>query len=49
MTAQTQRPPLRHLLSEAFKAPNCVLTQDGGAILALSIHCEISTLSAPLQ
>lgn len=41
MTAQNQRPPLQQLLSEAFNAPNCIHTQDGGAVLALSIHCKI--------
>ncbi|KAL3145090.1 hypothetical protein ABBQ38_001701 [Trebouxia sp. C0009 RCD-2024] len=39
MTAPTQRPPLRQLLSKAVKAPDRIQTQDGGAVLALSIHC----------
>ena len=45
MTAQIQRPPLQQLLSEAFNAPNCIHTQDGGAVLALSIHCKIGCTS----
>ena len=40
MTAQSQRPPLQQLLSEAVTAPSCIYTEDGGAVLALSIHCE---------
>ena len=40
MASQSERQPLQRLLSKALRAPNCVHSQDGGAVLALAIHCE---------
>ena len=39
--SSTERPPLQRLLSKAVRAPNCIHTDDGGAVLALSLHCKL--------
>lgn len=37
--AEAPERPLQELLSEAVRAPNSIHTQDGGAVLALAVHC----------
>ncbi|KAA6417967.1 MAG: hypothetical protein FRX49_12049 [Trebouxia sp. A1-2] len=39
MAEATQRPPLQELLRKAVRAPDRIHTQDGGAVLALAVHC----------
>ena len=39
--SQPERPPLKQLLKQALRAPNYIHTQDGGAVLALALHCEL--------
>lgn len=37
--SSADRPPLEQLLGKAVKSPSHVYTKDGGAVLALSLHC----------
>lgn len=39
MANNPERPLLHELLVKAVRSPNCIHTQDGGAVLALAIHC----------
>ncbi|DBB03414.1 hypothetical protein WJX82_008235 [Trebouxia sp. C0006] len=39
MADTAQPPPLQELLRKAVRAPDCIHTQDGGAVLALAVHC----------
>ena len=38
--SSADRPPLEQLLGKAVRSPSHVYSNDGGAVLALSLHCE---------
>ena len=42
MVDASERPTVQELLGKAIPAPREIHTQDGGAVLALAVHCKPS-------